>query len=289
MMNIVIATIATIFSLGLALLISNNSVDIFQSIKAHQLLIAIAFLVQWFMYIPSLILRSEKFYDLTGSMTYILIIALGIYFANINDLVDLPKTIIAVCVCMWALRLGSFLFLRVHKAGGDKRFKDILRSPSQLFMTWSLQGLWVSICSSAALVAITNTEMKELSLFFYSGFCMYLVGLAVEVIADRQKTLFNSIPENKDRFINTGLWSRSRHPNYFGEILLWLGITVMSVPYMKGLAFLSLIAPIFTYFLLNNISGIRMLDNKARKKWGKLKEYQEYRKNTPKLIPKMFK
>ena len=117
---------------------------------------------------------------------------------------------------------------------------------------------------------------------------MFVLGFAVEVIADNQKTKFRSIPENKDQFINEGLWARSRHPNYFGEITLWTGITVMGISTFEGMNYLAIFSPIFSYLLLVYVSGVRMLEFRGQRKWGHLDEYNTYKKNTPKLIPKIF-
>ena len=117
---------------------------------------------------------------------------------------------------------------------------------------------------------------------------MFIFGFVIEVIADNQKTAFRSIPENKDLFINEGLWARSRHPNYFGEITLWTGITVMSISTFEGMNYLAIFSPIFSYLLLVYVSGVRMLEYRGLKKWGHLDEYKEYKNNTPKLIPRVF-
>ena len=117
---------------------------------------------------------------------------------------------------------------------------------------------------------------------------LFLLGFVVEVIADNQKSAFRSIPENKDSFINEGLWARSRHPNYFGEITLWTGITVMGISTFDGMNYLALFSPIFSYLLLNYVSGVRMLEYRGHKKWGHLDAYKKYKEETPKLIPRMF-
>jgi len=155
-------------------------------------------------------------------------------------------------------------------------------------MTWTLQGMWVFICSSAALVAISSTSGVVINSLFFIGLIIFIFGFAVEVVADNQKSAFRSIPENKDVFINEGLWARSRHPNYFGEISLWTGITVMAISTFEGMNFLALFSPIFSYLLLVYVSGVRMLEYRGQKKWGHLDEYKKYKENTPKLIPKIF-
>tara|TARA_X000000368_G_C22673308_1_gene554932 strand:- start:155 stop:625 length:471 start_codon:yes stop_codon:yes gene_type:complete len=154
-------------------------------------------------------------------------------------------------------------------------------------MTWTLQGMWVFICSSAALVAIANPNGVVINGVFVLGVALFILGFAVEVIADNQKTAFRSIPENKDAFINEGLWARSRHPNYFGEIMLWTGITVMGISTFESMNYLAIFSPIFSYLLLVYVSGVRMLEYRGHKKWGHLDEYNNYKKNTPKLIPKI--
>ena len=178
--------------------------------------------------------------------------------------------------------------MRIRKDKKDVRFNSIKKSFSQFFMTWTLQGMWVFICSSAALIAIANPSGIPINSLFILGLLMFIFGFAIEVIADNQKSAFRSIPENKDSFINEGLWARSRHPNYFGEITLWAGITVMSISTFEGMNYLAIFSPIFSYLLLVYVSGVRMLENRGHKKWGHLEDYQNYKKNTPKLIPKIF-
>ena len=178
--------------------------------------------------------------------------------------------------------------MRIRKDKKDGRFDSIKTSFSQFFMTWTLQGMWVFICSSAAFVALANPAGILINSVFIAGLVIFVVGFAVEVIADNQKTVFRSIPENKDQFINEGLWARSRHPNYFGEITLWAGITVMCISVFEGMNFLAVFSPIFSYLLLVYVSGVRMLEYRGHKKWGHLDEYKNYKKNTPKLIPKIF-
>jgi steroid 5-alpha reductase family enzyme len=178
--------------------------------------------------------------------------------------------------------------MRIHKDKKDGRFDSIKTSFSQFFMTWTLQGMWVFICSSAALVAIANPTGVPVNSVFIIGLALFILGFVVEIIADNQKSAFRSIPENKDVFINEGLWARSRHPNYFGEITLWTGITVMGISTFEGMNYLALFSPIFSYLLLNYVSGVRMLEHRGQKKWGHLDAYKTYKESTPKFIPKIF-
>ena len=285
--NLAIAAGVFIFTKLYADAISFNSIEMSGVNLVGHLLVMI-FVIQWIAYIPAFIFKTEKFYDLTGSLTYITAISFALYSTNTSQNLDLGSLIIGAAIIIWAVRLGSFLFMRIHKDKKDGRFDSIKTSFSQFFMTWTLQGMWVFICSSAALVAIANPTGVVINIVFFIGLALFLLGFAVEVIADNQKTKFRSIPENIDQFINEGLWARSRHPNYFGEITLWTGITVMGISTFEGMNYLAIFSPIFSYLLLVYVSGVRMLEFRGQRKWGHLDEYNTYKKNTPKLIPKIF-
>ena len=285
--NLAIAAGVFIFTKLYADAISFNSIEM-SGVNLVGHLLVMVFVIQWIAYIPAFIFKTEKFYDLTGSLTYITAISFALYSTNTSQNLDLGSLIIGAAIIIWAARLGSFLFMRIHKDKKDGRFDSIKTSFSQFFMTWTLQGMWVFICSSAALVAIASPTGVVINIIFFLGLALFVLGFAVEVIADNQKTKFRSIPENKDQFINEGLWARSRHPNYFGEITLWTGITVMGISTFEGMNYLAIFSPIFSYLLLVYVSGVRMLEFRGQRKWGHLDEYNAYKKNTPKLIPKIF-
>ena len=285
--NLAIAAGVFIFTKLYAEIISFNSIDFEGSNLIGQILV-ITFAIQWIAYIPAFLFKTEKFYDLTGSLTYIGTILFALYASGSYENLKLGNILVGLAIIIWAIRLGSFLFMRIRKDKKDGRFDSIKKSFSQFFMTWTLQGMWVFICSSAALIAIANPSGVPINNIFILGLLMFIFGFAIEVIADNQKSAFRSIPENKDSFINEGLWARSRHPNYFGEITLWAGITVMGISTFEGMNYLAIFSPIFSYLLLVYVSGVRMLENRGHKKWGHLEDYQNYKKNTPKLIPKIF-
>ena len=285
--NLTIAAGVFIFTKLYADAISFNSIEL-SGVNLVGHLLVLIFVIQWIAYIPAFIFKTEKFYDLTGSLTYIAAISFALYSTNTSQSLDLGSLIIGAAIIVWAVRLGSFLFIRVHKDKKDGRFDSIKTSFSQFFMTWTLQGMWVFICSSAALIAIANPAGVPINIVFIMGLALFILGFVIEIIADNQKSAFRSIPENKDVFINEGLWARSRHPNYFGEITLWTGITVMGISTFEGMNYLALFSPIFSYLLLNYVSGVRMLEYRGHKKWGHLDAYKVYKESTPKLIPKIF-
>tara|TARA_B100000212_G_scaffold336052_1_gene308858 strand:- start:7010 stop:7864 length:855 start_codon:yes stop_codon:yes gene_type:complete len=241
--------------------------------------------IHWIAFMPALFFKTEKFYDLTGSICYAFS-AIFVYIQTYGISFSL-SLFISLAVLVWTLRLGGFLLIRVLDAGEDKRFRTIKTNPTQFFMTFNLSALWVVICSLCALTAVSN-GVFEVSPIFYLGLLVFIVGFLIEVIADNQKTSFRAIPENRNSFITTGLWSVSRHPNYFGEVTLWAGIAIMSVPYLQGIQYWTLISPIFSFVLIYFVSGVRMLEARANVKWGENLDYQAYVKKTPIFFPKIF-
>jgi steroid 5-alpha reductase family enzyme len=245
--------------------------------------VGLVYLIQWLVFIPSYLLQTEKFFDLTGSITYISVITIAVFF-SIGA--DGRSILLWALVVIWAIRLGTFLFRRIRKAGKDDRFDEIKPSFIRFLNVWTIQGLWVTFTMAAALVAITTTNRKELDLFALVGFLVWALGFSIEVIADSQKSRFSANPDNKGKFIQTGLWSRSRHPNYFGEIVLWIGVAVIAIPVLQGWQWIALISPVFVTLLLTRVSGVPLLEKKADKKWGGQEDYESYKKRTPVLIPR---
>lgn len=277
-LNILFAAIAFSFTMIIAYLAKSDIV--MQAVM-------LAFLIQWVAYIPAYIFQTEKFYDLTGSLSYLTVIWFVFFSSNNLSGLNIQNLIVVTLISVWAIRLGTFLFGRIHKDGEDKRFRTIKTSASQFFMTWTLQGMWVSICTMCAITAISSSQGIIANALFYLGLAFFIVGFAIEVVSDQQKSAFRAVPENKEKFITSGLWSKSQHPNYFGEILLWSAIALLSISSLNGTQYLTLISPIFTYVLLVYISGVRMLDDMGNKKWGHLEEYKEYKRNTPTLFLKL--
>ena len=250
------------------------------------LAVLLAFFVQWTFFIPAYIFQTEKFYDLIGSVTYLSVVVFTLYNSEVRPLESL---VVVGCVVVWAVRLGSFLFLRIKKAGEDKRFRSIKPSFTRFFMTWTLQGTWVSMCLLCVLTAVSSKTGVGSGFAFWLGLTLFVAGFSLEVIADLQKSNFKKIESNKDKFITSGLWGKSRHPNYLGELILWIGIAVMSITSLEGLQYLTLISPLFVYVLLMYISGVRLLEESGEKKWGHLDEYKKHLEDTPKFFLRLNK
>jgi len=257
----------------------------FNEVPIFLICVGFSFLVNWLAFIPAYILQTEKFYDLTGSFTYISVTSFALYM---SDNLDMRSLLIGGLVLIWAFRLGTFLFTRIHRVGKDDRFDSIKPDFLRFFNTWTLQAIWVVFTSSSAIIAITTAKRVEFGVFAIVGLMVWIIGFTIEVVADHQKSQFRKDSKNKEKFINTGLWSRSRHPNYFGEIMLWIGVVIISIPVLQGWQWIALISPVFVTMLLTKISGVPMLEAKADKKWGGKNDYEKYKSETPVLVPKLF-
>jgi len=281
--TIVVAIVLLIVSL-VAIAIDANSVEI-DGLPVVAWCAIIAFGVQWLAWIPASISQTERFYDLTGGLTYLAVVAFSLWAGSQSEVIGTREWLISALVAIWAIRLSSFLFLRIHHAGKDGRFDQLKTSPVRFLVPWTLQALWVFLTLNVVIVINSQSgPAPPLGIWDGIGFMVWIMGFGIEVVADSQKTAFNANPENEGKWIDEGLWSRCRHPNYLGEILLWTGVAIFGVACFEGLEMVSWISPVFVYLLLTKVSGIPLLDRRALAKWGDDPEYQKYRENTPALF-----
>ncbi|KRE78266.1 DUF1295 domain-containing protein [Arthrobacter sp. Soil763] len=252
-------------------------------VPVFALAVVAAFLIQWLVFIPAYLAQTERFYDLTGSLSYI---AVTLLLVLLTPGIDARGLLLAALVLVWATRLGSFLFRRISEAGKDDRFDEIKPSFVRFLSVWTIQGIWIAFTAAAAWVAMTSANRVGLDWFAVAGLLVWVAGFSFEVVADSQKSRFSADPANKGQFISTGLWAKSRHPNYFGEILLWIGVAIIALPVLQGWQWVALISPVFVALLITKVSGVPHLEQKADKKWGGQADYEAYKKNTPVLIPK---
>jgi steroid 5-alpha reductase family enzyme len=250
--------IAVLTAAGLALAGSRNSAVEILGMPLFAACVAMAFIIQWAAYVPSFLAKSEKFYDLTGSFTYTVVTLTALI---VTSRFDVRSLVLAALVLIWTFRLGLYLFRRVLRAGEDTRFREIKRSASRFLLAWTLQGLWVSFTAAAALAAITTEREVEFGLFGIAGLFVWALGFGFESIADLQ--------------------------NYFGEIVIWIGIAIIAFPSLEGLGLITLISPVFVAFLLTRISGVPLLEKSADRRWGGRDDYEKYKRSTPVLIPKL--
>lgn len=238
-----------------------------------------AFVVAW-------LLRTEKFFDATGALTFITLVVKSLLEKDGAPITQ-RQYIASGCVLLWATRLGSFLVKRVFQDGEDKRFRNAKNSLPLFAFFWFLQSFWVWITSLPVTILNEQDAGRDVPINYVdkAGYALFALGFLIEVVADRQKTAFRAIEKNKHAFITTGLWKYSRHPNYFGEIVLWLGILLQSISTFRGLEYAGLISPVFVAFLLTRVSGVPILERMAMKRWGKDPVYLAYKARTATVIP----
>lgn len=246
--------------------------------------VALAFLIQFVAFVPAWIKRTEHYYDLTGSLTYLSVTTLSLLLSRPDGA---RPVLLWALVVIWAARLGTFLFRRVRKAGKDDRFDELKKSFVRFLNVWVIQGLWVSLTLAATLAAITagDAAAAELDGFAVAGLLVWLLGFTIEVVSDLQKSRFRAEEANRGRFIHTGLWAWSRHPNYFGEITLWVGMAIIAFPTLVGWQYVTLISPVFVFLLITRVSGVPLLEKKADATWGGQPEYEAYKARTSILVP----
>ena len=243
----------------------------------------LALAINWLAFIPAALKQTERYYDLVGGITYI---SITLFAVALSGELDLRAMLVAAMVMFWSLRLATFLFRRISRDGKDSRFDTIKNRPLRFFMAWTIQGLWVLLTAAAALAVITGGVREPLGAIGIAGIAIWSIGILIEIVSDRQKSNFRSNPDNRGKFINTGLWAWSRHPNYFGEIVLWTGMAIVAVPVLHGWQWVTLISPVFVTFLLTKVSGIPLLEEKADQRWGGQDDYEAYKRRTPVLVPK---
>jgi len=280
-----ILPVVVLMGLALAVAGSHGGASLF-GIPLFALSVGVAFIIQWLAFIPAYLLQTEKFFDLIGSITHIAVTSMAVL---LSPTVDGRSLLLLALVVAWAARLGAFLFRRIQGAGKDARFDAIKPSFIRFLNTWTLQGLWVSFTLAAALAAITTTARKEVGVFAAIGALIWVFGFVIEIVADFQKSRFRADADNRDDFIDSGLWARSRHPNYFGEIVLWFGVAVIALPVLRGWQWITLISPLFVAVLLTRVSGVPMLEKRADERWGGREDYEAYKAGTPVLIPRPWR
>ena len=276
--NNIIAITFFLICIGLINFAGQN-IDIeIRGINAFTFILFVAVILQIIFFIPSFLLKTEKYYDLVGSLTYIATVSLAYFSVENKTMID---SIIYFYVMVWALRLGIYLFRRVRNDGKDVRFEQAKRHFLWFLQYWMGQALWVSLTACTAIIGILSPEDDLLPVLAMIGMALWLSGFTIESVSDYQKRVFRKENNPSEAFIHTGLWARSRHPNYFGEITLWTGIAVIALNTLTGIEYITLISPVFVYILLTRMSGVNLLERIADERYGHLEEYQRYKSNTP--------
>ena len=242
----------------------------------------ISLCINLFFFVLAYGLQTDKFTDFTYGLTFIILI---LYLTIANQAYSLAQIIVSAMIIIWAIRLISYLLIRILKIKKDSRFDDKRSNILSFLQFWIFQGLAVFTIMLPSIYLITQPKVVEINPLMVLGILTWLIGIVVESLSDKQKFKFKNNPQNKNLWIQSGLWKYSRHPNYFGEVLCWWGIFILTLPFTQGLSLLTIIGPIFITFILLFVSGIPPLEKRYDSKYAKNKKYQEYKKKTSILIP----
>jgi steroid 5-alpha reductase family enzyme len=227
--------------------------------------------------------QSDKLTDLTYSVSFFLLATgLFIYFADFS----VGKWILTAMIGLWSIRLGSYLFMRIHRTGKDARFDEMRPSFFRYLGFWTLQS--VSIWILALPFIFGYTEAMAFGIFQWVGVMIWLSGFLIETVADWQKFQFKSNKATKDTFIDIGLWKYLRHPNYLGEILVWVGVFIFVIPVLSGFSWISIISPFWIILLLVKVSGIPLLEKRAWERYGNRSSYHKYINRSYRLVPFLY-
>lgn len=227
-------------------------------------------------------LRTDKFTDFTYGLTFTTLIFLFLFK---NQTFYGYQLLLVVMVVLWAIRLITYLLTRILKIKKDRRFNKIRENPLKFLQFWVFQGLTVWIVMLPSIFLLNLKESKPLNSIMVLGIIIWAFGLLIETVSDWQKFGFKNNPKNKNLWIQSGLWKYSRHPNYFGEMLVWWGIFIFAIPSLQGLSWLTIFGPIFITYILIFVSGIPLLEKRYDTKYTDNKKYQKYKNRTSILIP----
>jgi steroid 5-alpha reductase family enzyme len=225
--------------------------------------------------------RTDVVTDLSYSLTFV-VLAVVLLPTGAAKPVQLVASLLVI---VWAVRLGAYLFRRILRMKVDHRFDGIREQPLRFARFWFLQASTVAIVMLPVSYLLDREQPPGLGAWSIAGALVWLVGLLTETLADTQKAAFKAQEENRGRFVADGLWRYSRHPNYFGEMLVWWGLFLFAVPVLHGAAFAVVLGPLFITLLLLFVSGIPPLERSAEEKYGGDPAYREYKRRTSILVP----
>ncbi|NBU33180.1 DUF1295 domain-containing protein [bacterium] len=243
--------------------------------------LVVSIVINIIMFVPAFIYKTDKLTDISYAVTFAVVAIAG--FLR-SEQMTLHK-IVLLLVLMWSLRLGTFLFIRINKMKKDVRFDGMREYFFKFLRFWLLQGATVFVVLLAASYAFMQKD-PVITWLSILGIVVFVKGLAIEATADMQKFIFNGKPKNKGKWIDEGIWRASRHPNYLGEMMVWIGMYLVVLPSLTGNQWAwALLSPIYIVTLLLFVSGVPLLEKSADKKWGTNPAYKKYKKEVPSVMP----
>ncbi|XP_055935636.1 uncharacterized protein LOC129965613 [Argiope bruennichi] len=244
--------------------------------------------MQLIFFIVAATFQFDKVTDFAGGVNFIIIAILTLV---LSETYELRQIMVTTFVCLWGIRLSGFLFYRILRIGRDKRFDDRRSNVIRFAVFWTFQAIWVFTVSLPVIFINSPRKVSRdvnpppMTALDIAGTVMFAVGFLCEAISDIQKYKFKGNSTTKDRWCDAGLWKYSRHPNYFGEILLWWGIFVIAANTLRGPEWIAVLSPVFTSAILLFLSGLPLLERSADERYRTIEEYRNYKMNTSPLIP----
>lgn len=245
--------------------------------------------MQMFFYILASIFKFDKLTDFAGGTNFVVIAILTLFMSKTYHW---RQIMVTVLVTLWGIRLSGYLLYRILKTGTDRRFDDKRNDPIKFAIFWSFQALWILTVSlpvifvnSPKSLDFDNKNNNKFTLSDGIGLIIFLIGFIIESLSDLQKFNFRSNSSNSSKWCDVGIWKYSRHPNYFGEICIWIGIFIISTSIQNKIKWIGILSPIFTIVILLFLSGIPLLENSSDKRYGKKSNYLKYKLQTSPLIP----
>ena len=239
-------------------------------------------LLMTLLWLLSLTLKNSSIVDIFWGFGFILIVWLVFALAPQGYLPR--RQLVAILVTVWGVRLALHIGSRNWGKPEDFRYASWRKENGprwwwvSYFKVFLLQGLIMWILSAPLIAAQTSGFPAILTPMDLLGMCTWGVGLLLESVADAQLAHFKKNPTNRGRILTSGLWKFSRHPNYFGEAVLWWGYYLLALAAGAGW---TIFAPLLMTVLLVKVSGVSMLEKTLKSKPG----YEEYMNNTNAFVP----
>ena len=242
--------------------------------------LAVSLAVQALFFAFAASLRTDKVTDLSYGLTFIALAAL-LWQRRGDD--GTASLVLALMVIVWGLRLATYLLYRIIRIKRDPRFDGVREHFWKFLQFWVFQGIAVWVIMLPVVLWFGRPSPWRASM--WAGVVVWLAGLIIETVADAQKFRQKSRDGATSRWMSTGLWRYSRHPNYFGELLCWWGIFLFVAGDLAGWGWLGVIGPLTITYILLAVTGIPTLEKSAEAKWGRDPAYRAYVRRTSRLVP----
>lgn len=237
----------------------------------------------------SIRIKNVSIVDTIFGLNYIII---HIAYLVQNPTLDITNITLFITTTLWAIRLSLHIGIKNAGMGEEKRYQRFRQNygPKRYwwfsyFQVFILQGVFLLIFASPIHISYLTTTQQPLLPLYLLGLGLFTFGFFYEAIADIQLYRFKRTHSSK-QFISTGLWRFSRHPNYFGELVLWFGMAGIAMSKSPTLfSTIALIGPIFQSYVMTQLSGPKNHEpHMVKEKPG----FLEYQQHTPSLIPNFF-